>query len=135
MVFEPKIVGFCCSSCSYAAADLAGKDRVGYPSNIRIIRLPCGGKVDVMHILRAFEMGADGVFVAACKDGRCSYLDGNTHAKRRVNTLKDHLRVIGLGESRLEIFQVEAAGVSFARLVEEFTAKIKELGENPLKGR
>lgn len=135
MAFEPKIIGFCCSSCSYAAADYAGVNKTEYPSTLRIIRLPCSGKVDVMHILKAFEMGADGIFVAACKDGRCLYLNGNTHAKRRVNILKDHLKTIGLGEERLEVFQVEAAGKSFAKTVSEFTATIRELGENPLKGK
>jgi coenzyme F420-reducing hydrogenase delta subunit len=110
-------------------------NKTEYPSTLRIIRLPCSGKVDVMHILKAFEMGADGIFVAACKDGRCLYLNGNTHAKRRVNILKDHLKTIGLGEERLEVFQVEAAGKSFAKTVSEFTATIRELGENPLKGK
>jgi coenzyme F420-reducing hydrogenase delta subunit len=135
LTFEPKIIGFCCNSCSYAAADHAGTDKRNYPSNLRIIRLPCSGKADVMHLLKAFDMGADGIFIAACKDGRCLYLNGNTHAKRRVNTLKNHLRTIGLGEERLDFFQVEATGKSFARIVSEFTETIRNLGENPLKER
>ena len=134
-MFEPTIIGFCCSSCSYAAADLAGVDKTEYPSNLRMIRLPCSGKIDVMHILKAFDLGADGIFVATCKDGRCLYLNGNTHAKRRVETLKKHLETIGLGEERLEVFQVEAAGKSFAKIVGQFTEVIRDLGANPLKSK
>ncbi len=62
--FEPEIVGFCCHYCAYAAADLAGSLRLQYPTNIKIIRLPCTGKLDALHVLKAFEQGADGVMVA-----------------------------------------------------------------------
>jgi len=62
--FEPQIVAFCCHYCAYAAADLAGSLRVQYPTNIKIVRLPCTGKLDTLHILKAFEEGADGVMVA-----------------------------------------------------------------------
>lgn len=62
--FEPQILAFCCHYCAYAAADLAGSMRLNYPTNVKIIRLPCTGKLDVLYILRAFERGADGVFVA-----------------------------------------------------------------------
>ena len=62
--FEPEIIGFCCDSCAYAAADLAGSMRLQYPTNVKIVRLPCSGKIDIIYILRAFERGADAVFVA-----------------------------------------------------------------------
>ncbi|OGP53097.1 MAG: hypothetical protein A2Y65_03210 [Deltaproteobacteria bacterium RBG_13_52_11] len=62
--FEPKIAAFCCEYCAYSAADLAGSMRLEYPPNARIIKLQCTGKVDVIHLLRAFEGGADAVFVA-----------------------------------------------------------------------
>ena len=62
--FEPQILAFCCHYCAYAAADLAGSMRLQYPTNVKIIRLPCTGKLDVLYVLRAFEQGADGVFVA-----------------------------------------------------------------------
>jgi len=62
--FEPQILAFACHYCAYAAADLAGSMRVQYPPNVKIIHLPCSGKVDVIHLLRAFERGVDGVFVA-----------------------------------------------------------------------
>lgn len=62
--FEPQIVAFCCHFCAYAAADLAGSLRVQYPTNVKVVRLPCTGKLDTLHVLRAFEEGADGVMVA-----------------------------------------------------------------------
>ena len=62
--FEPEIVAFCCHYCAYAAADLAGSLHLQYPTNIKVIRLPCTGKLDALHVLRAFEEGADGVMVA-----------------------------------------------------------------------
>lgn len=62
--FEPKIAAFCCEFCAYSAADLAGSMRLEYPPNVRIIKLQCTGKVDVIHLLRAFEAGADAIFVA-----------------------------------------------------------------------
>ena len=62
--FEPQIVAFCCHYCAYAAADLAGSLRVQYPTNVKVVRLPCTGKLETLHVLRAFEGGADGVMVA-----------------------------------------------------------------------
>jgi F420-non-reducing hydrogenase iron-sulfur subunit len=62
--FEPQIIAFCCHFCAYAAADLAGSMRLQYPTSVRVIKLPCTGKVDPLYILRAFEDGADGLFVA-----------------------------------------------------------------------
>ena len=62
--WEPKILAFACHYCAFAAADLAGVMRLSYPSNVKIIRLPCTGKFDYIHALRAFERGIDGVFVA-----------------------------------------------------------------------
>jgi coenzyme F420-reducing hydrogenase delta subunit len=62
--FQPEIVAFCCHYCAYAAADLAGSMRLDYPQSIKVIELPCSGKLDVLYVLRAFEDGADGVIVA-----------------------------------------------------------------------
>jgi F420-non-reducing hydrogenase iron-sulfur subunit len=131
--FEPTIVGFCCNWCSYAAADLAGISRLKYPPNIRIIRVPCTGKVDPLYILKAFELGADGVFIAGCLEGECHYLTGNLYARDRVKRLKSELEKIGLGD-RLEMFFASAAmGKEFAGATTNLTDKIKKLGPNPLK--
>jgi coenzyme F420-reducing hydrogenase delta subunit len=62
--FEPEIISFACHYCAYAAADLAGTMRLKYPTNVKVVKIPCTGRLDVQHVLRAFERGADGVFVA-----------------------------------------------------------------------
>ena len=62
--FEPQIVAFCCTHCAYNAADLAGSLRLQYPTSIKIVQLLSSGRVDVLHILRSFEDGADGVLIA-----------------------------------------------------------------------
>ena len=81
--FDPDIVAFCCHYCSYAAADLAGSMRLSYPTNIKILKIPCTGKVDVLYLLRAFENGADGVIVAGCEEGTCHFINGNIKAKKK----------------------------------------------------
>jgi F420-non-reducing hydrogenase iron-sulfur subunit len=133
--FEPTIIAFCCHYCSYAAADLAGTMRLQYPANVKIIRIPCTGKVDILYILRAFEDGADGVFVAGCEEGSCHFLNGNYRAKRKVRYVKKILDEIGIGGERLEMYNLSAAmGVKFAEIVKEMTERVKKLGPNPIKG-
>ena len=80
---KPVILAFCCHYCAYAAADLAGSMRLEYPPNVRIIRLPCTGKVEIDFILRAFERGADAVMVAGCLEGGCHFQEGNHRAPVR----------------------------------------------------
>lgn len=127
--FEPKIVAFCCNFCAFAAADLAGAMRLQYPPNVRIIRLPCTGKVDALFLMKAFEDGADGVFVAGCLEGQCHYLEGNFRAKKRVAYVKRLLGEVNIDSARLEMFNLSSAmGGRFAEIVEEMTAKIKGLG-------
>lgn len=62
--FEPEVIAFCCHYCAYAAADMAGSMRLAYPANVKIVKIPCTGKIDVLYLLKAFEAGADGAFVA-----------------------------------------------------------------------
>lgn len=131
--FEPKIVAFCCHYCAYGAADLAGSMRLQYPPNIRVVRLPCTGKVDVLYLLRAFEEGADGVYVAGCLEGNCHFLNGNIMARKRVAYAKKLLDQIGLGGERLEMYNMSASmGTKFAEVATEMTGRIKDLGPNPL---
>ena len=90
--FEPKILAYCCQWCSYAAADLAGSMRLQYPPNVRIIRVPCTGRVDTLYMLRAIEDGADGVFLSGCLLDDCHYVNGNYKALKRVEQVKGILR-------------------------------------------
>jgi len=132
--FEPVIVAFCCHYCAYAAADLAGVMRLQYPTNIRIIKLPCSGTIDVLHILKAFEQGADGVFVAGCLKGTCHFIEGNIRAEKRVAQAKAILSEIGLEAERLEMFFVSASeGPQFANVARKMTDKVRELGPSPVK--
>jgi F420-non-reducing hydrogenase iron-sulfur subunit len=132
--FEPEIIVFACHYCAYAAADLAGSMRLQYPSNIRMIKLPCTGKLEVIHLLRAIEAGADGVYAAGCLEGECHYLKGNLWARKRVNHVKDLLTELGMEPGRVEIYNMSSAeGAKFAAAATEFTQRIKELGPNPVR--
>ena len=127
--FESKIVAFCCNFCAFAAADLAGAMRLQYSPNVRIIRLPCTGKVDAIHLMKAFEDGADAVFVAGCLEGQCHYLEGNLRAKKRVAYVKKLLAEVEIEPERLEMFNLSSAmGGRFVEIVEEMTERITKLG-------
>jgi len=127
--FEPKIVAYCCDFCAFAAADLAGAMRLQYPPSVRIIRLPCTGKVDAIHLMKAFEEGADGVFVAGCLEGQCHYLEGNLRARKRVAYVKRLLAEVQIEPERIDMFNLSSAmGGRFAEIVEEMTQRVKELG-------
>jgi len=131
--FEPTILCFACQWCSYGAADLAGVSRIQYPPNIRILRVPCSGRVDVLHILKAFQSGADGVIVTGCHIGDCHYIDGNVKAKDRIRVLKKSLSVLGIDSERLELgFASSSEGQKFATMMTDFVEKIRKLGPNPL---
>jgi coenzyme F420-reducing hydrogenase delta subunit len=127
--FEPKIVGFLCNWCSYAGADMTGTSRIPYPPNIRIIRVPCSGRVDPLYVLKAFQEGADGVLVAGCHPGDCHYSDGNYHARRRYALIHNFLDFVGIEAGRLRIDWVSAAeGNRFAQVVAQLTDQVRELG-------
>ncbi len=131
---EPIIVAFCCHYCAYAAADLAGTMRLKYPGTVRVLRLPCTGKVEVNYLLAAFERGVDGVIVAGCLEGGCHFQEGNLRARRRVERAKRMLQEIGIEPERLEMFNLSSAeGPRFAEIVTEMSARIAKLGLSPLR--
>jgi coenzyme F420-reducing hydrogenase delta subunit len=128
------IVAFCCHYCAYAAADLAGSLRIQYPPTVRVVKLPCTGKLDVLTLLDAFEHGADGVMVAGCLEGDCHYQRGNLNAKRRVNHIKTLLQEIGLEPDRVRMFNISSAmGRQWAEAVTEMDAQVRALGPSPLR--
>lgn len=135
MSHEPKIIGFLCNWCSYAGADLAGVSRFQYPTNLRVIRVMCSGRVHPAHILEAFRNGADGVLVAGCHPPNdCHYISGNLKAKRRVAMLKKLMEQMGMDPERLRLEWISAAeGEKFARVVTEFTNTLRDKGPSPLK--
>ncbi len=133
--FEPKIVGFLCNWCAYAGADLAGVSRIQYPTNIRIVRVMCSGRVHPVFILEAFRSGADGVLVAGCHlPSDCHYISGNFKAHRKVMMLKKLLPQFGIEPERLRIEWVSASeGDRFATVIKDMTEEIKKLGPSPLR--
>jgi len=132
--FEPVIVAFCCHYCAYTAADMAGSQRLPYPANVKVIQVPCSCKVDSLHIMKAFEKGADGVYVAGCLEGDCHFKNGNEKASRRVAHVQKYLEEIGIESERLEMVMMSAGmGYRFAQTATEITEKIRKLGPSPLK--
>ncbi len=127
--WKPRLVAFLCNWCTYAGADLAGTSRMKYDANIRIIRLPCSGRVDPLFITRAFEEGADGVLVSGCHPGDCHYNEGNYHARRKFATFRKLLEFIGIDQRRLQFSWVSAAeGLKWTEVVEAVVKDIRELG-------
>ena len=94
--WEPKIIAFLCNWCSYAGADLAGISRIQYPPNVRVVRVPCSGRVNPLYIIKALQHGADGVLVSGCHPGDCHYISGNYYARRRFTLLKSLLEAVGI---------------------------------------
>ena len=121
--YEPKIIAFCCHYCAYSAADLAGSARIQYPPNVRIIRTPCTGRLEIDYYMKAFENGIDGVLVAGCEEGSCHFKDGNLLAKRRVNSIRTVLAEAGIESERLRMVNVSAAA---ARPLVEYIKEIVE---------
>ena len=127
--WEPKIVAFLCNWCSYAGADLAGVGRLQYPPTVRVIRVPCSGRINPSFILASLQHGADGVLVCGCHPGDCHYLTGNYSARRKFALLKGLLEYVGLEEGRVQFSWVSAAeGPRFADVVTNVTETIRALG-------
>ncbi|NYT19582.1 MAG: hydrogenase iron-sulfur subunit, partial [Methanosarcinales archaeon] len=125
----PLIIAFLCNWCSYGSADLAGTSRIQYPTNVRIIKVMCAGRVDPDFVLEALQGGADGVLVTGCRLDECHYILGNIDAKHRMDNLKEVLDEIGLDPRRLRLQWISAAeGDKFAKTIEDFVDELTELG-------
>ncbi|MGD8998275.1 MAG: hydrogenase iron-sulfur subunit [Anaerolineae bacterium] len=125
---EPKIVGFLCNWCSYAGADLAGSSRLKYPPNLKIIRVPCSGRVSPELVIRTFREGADGVMVLGCHIGDCHYSTGNHRTARRMPVLKALLEFTGIERERFLVKWVSSSeGNLFAETVRRFTETLRGL--------
>ncbi|NCD24058.1 MAG: hydrogenase iron-sulfur subunit [Deltaproteobacteria bacterium] len=130
---ELRIVGFLCNWCSYGGADTAGVGRFIQPTDLRVIRVPCSGRIDPLFVVRALMNGADGVLVSGCHPRDCHYSEGNYYARRRLELLKRFLPITGIDERRFEYTWVSASeGQRWQHVVTEFTRRIHELGPAPL---
>jgi len=127
--FEPKIIAYVCNWCTYLGADLAGTNRLEYPANVRIVRLPCTGRIDFNLIIKAFEMGGDAVLISGCHPGDCHYTAGNYHARRRWMLFRQLLEAVGIETERVQFTWISAAeGKKWQKVVEELTEKTRTLG-------
>ena len=138
--FRPRLVAFVCTWCTYAGADLAGTSRLKYAPHVRIVQLPCTGRIDPLFILKAFEGGADAVLVSGCHPGDCHYTSGNLHARRRWAIFRRLLDFTGIDERRLVFSWVSAAeGRKFADLINDIAGKVRAIGPfeptNPARRR
>lgn len=132
--YEPKIIGYLCNWCSYAGADGAGMARMKYPTNIKIIRVPCSGRIPPELILRTFQEGADGVMLLGCHIGDCHYGSGNHRTAKRMPLYKELLEFAGIEPERFHIQWVSASeGGLFTQVVKEFTEALRDLP--PMKKR
>jgi coenzyme F420-reducing hydrogenase delta subunit len=108
--------------------------RLQYPSNVKIIQVPCSGRVDIIHLLRAVEDGADAVFVAGCLVGECHYLTGNLKARKPGNYVKKTLEELGIEPERVEMFNLSSGqGSRFAEIVREMVERVNTLGPSPIR--
>jgi F420-non-reducing hydrogenase iron-sulfur subunit len=131
--FEPLVIAFCCQYCSYSAADLAGSMRLQYPTNVRIVRTPCTGRLEVEFFMKAFEKGADGILVAGCLEGGCHFSEGNLLAKGRVGYTRSFLSEAGLEEERIRMVNISAAMARpFIDHINDLIETLKKLGPSPL---
>jgi len=130
--FVPRITAFVCNWCTYAGADLAGTTRLQYPATVRVIRVPCSGRIDPLFILKAFEKGADAVLVSGCHPGDCHYMSGNYYARRRWAVFPKLLEFAGIEPERLTFTWVSASEArKWADVVAEVTERVKTVG--PMK--
>jgi F420-non-reducing hydrogenase iron-sulfur subunit len=134
--FEPTIVAYCCNWCSYAGADLAGTSRFEYPTNVRIVRVMCTGRIDPTFVLEALRSGADGVIIAGCHPGDCHYQKGNYAMEKRFVHILKAVENIGIESGRVKLEWVSASeGGKFAALIREMTEQVKQLGPSPFRAK
>jgi len=127
--WQPRILALLCNWCSYAGADLAGVSRTQYPTNIRVVRVPCSGRVDPLFVMKSLQAGFDGVLVSGCHPGDCHYISGNYVARRRFTVLNSILEFAGIEPNRVQFSWISAGeGDRFAEVVKKITEDVRELG-------
>ena len=129
--WQPKIIAFLCNWCSYAGADLAGVSRIQYPPTIRVVRVPCSGRINPFFIIKSLMDGWDGVLVSGCHPGDCHYISGNLVARRRFAVIKELLDFFGIEPNRVQFMWASAAeGELFAVMIRKISELVKKLGPN-----
>ncbi|MBW1705981.1 MAG: hydrogenase iron-sulfur subunit [Deltaproteobacteria bacterium] len=127
--FKPQIIAFCCTNCASSAVQVAEGMKKRLPENVKMIQVPCTGRIEVLHLLKPFEEGADGVYVAGCQEDSCQYVSGITKAAKRVEHVKKILEELDIEPERINVFNLYAGkGQEFVQVAQEMTDKIRELG-------
>jgi len=127
--FKPQIVAFCCANCASSAAKVADGMKKALPDNIKIIQVPCTGRIETLHLLKPFEEGADGVYVAGCQTDSCQYISGITKAAKRVEQVKKILEELSMEPERIDVFHMSAGkGQEFVEVADRMVNTIKALG-------
>ena len=127
--FKPQIVAFCCTNCASSAAKVAHGMKKALPDNIKIIQVPCTGRIETLHLLKPFEEGADGVYVAGCQTDSCQYISGITKAAKRVEQVKKILEELSMEPERIDVFHMSAGkGQEFVEVADRMVNTIKALG-------
>jgi len=126
---KPQIVAFCCSNCASSAANVAQGMKKVLPENVKVIQVPCTGRIEILHLLKPFEEGADGVYVAGCQGDSCQYMEGISKASKRVAHVKKVLQEIDIDPERIEVFELSASrGGRFVDVAYEMTERLEALG-------
>ena len=127
--FKPQIIAFCCTNCASSAAQVAEEMKKALPENVKMIQVPCTGRIEILHLLKPFEEGADGVYVAGCQEDSCQYVSGITKAAKRVEHVKKILEGLDIESERINVFKLYAGkGQEFVQVAQEMTNKVRELG-------
>lgn len=136
-VNQPDIVAFCCHYIAYTCSqDLQNLPKLGFPENVRLEILPCSGRLSITRLLKAFEQGADGIYVAGCKDDTCHNIRGSRIAKKRVDYVKDVFDQLNIESERIEMYMISREpNRGFIEAAKDMTERIKKLGSSPLKGK
>jgi heterodisulfide reductase subunit A len=124
---DPVVVAFACEGAAGYASELAGQMGMNIPYNVRVLKVPCSGRLDALHLMKAFDQGADGVAIFACPEDQCHYIDGSKKAEERVAYLKKTLDVLGIGGDKLEIYNVNSCEPDrFVSLASKFASSLKQ---------
>ena len=127
--YDPRIIAFCCSNCVSAAAEISHRIKKILPENVKLVQVPCTGRVEILHLLKPFENGIDGVYVAGCQEDSCQYISGITKAQKRVEHAKKILTELGIEPERIDVFSFSAAkGQEFVGIAEGMVERLKSLG-------
>ena len=130
--FKPQIIAFCCSNCASAAAKVSQGMSQALPDHVKIIQIPCTGRIEVLHLMKPFEEGADAVYVAGCQEDSCQYVSGISRAAKRVAHVKKIFEALDIEPERIELFHLSAGkGQRFTEIAHEMTERIKALGPIP----